>query len=1049
MSSALSTLSQRLVILIAFALRQFERMIGSIAVGRAFSIFVIAALSSGVVCAHARERAITQYVHRAWSERDGAPGNIQALAQTPDGFLWIGAGDGLYRFDGVNFEHYEPLSGPALPSGEISALLTAPNGDLWIGFLNGGVSLLSHDRVVNYKSSGQVLPVHVLCLARDHSGTIWVGGSSGLARFQGGHWFKIERNWNFPGGRVRSLFVDRKGTLWVGANSTIYFLPSGAKAFRHLPVQVGAVWQMREAPDGKLWMAEINNSVRPVPLGSSALSSEKTEVQVGSQAFLFDRSGALWITTLGDGLRLVPSPEMLRGELWRFSSSLESFTEMDGLTGNAATCILQDREGNIWVGTEGGLDRFRKSLFTPIKLLDADYQAILVPADGGDIWVLSDTALGRVDGFKIRRVILPPSMAGYSGRWGVFEAAYRDPTGTDWWVTTREFLRSYREDFTRLQLPEGLADTGQNHVHSVALSMGPGGTLWLDVEQKGLFYWKDGTWYHFDTPPQVTVLSPTAAYTDDSGRVWFGYEGGAIIYLQNGQIQRVTSGQKSPIGDVSVIRGHHQQIWIAGTAGLALLDQDRLLPVHPSDVATFGDISGMEETSDGSLWLRTPRGVVHIPPQELQSVLESPAYRVHYQLFDSVDGLPGKFENTLKHREALDSKGRLWFGASEGIAELNPASLSENSSPPRAVITAVIGDGKRFPLQDDPVLPPFTRRLEINFAGLNLAAPDQVSCRYELEGVDRGWQSAGKIRQTFYTNLGPGKYRFRLNARNVGGDWNAQDTVLVFNIAPAWFQTIWFRVFGAIAAFLIAWILYRIRIRQIANAMSVRFDDRLAERTRIAREFHDTLLQTVQGSKLVADSALKQSADSARMRAVLEQLSTWLERATEEGRSALNSLRTSTTQTNDLIEAFQRSIDECRIQSVMEVSLSVAGEVSEMHPIVRDEVYRIGYEAIRNACAHSHASRIQVELTYGDDLVLSVRDNGIGIDPAIMSEGRQGHFGLQGMRERSDRIMSKLTVAPSIPSGTEIKLVVPGAIVYRKILSSGRKLRRTIQGLFK
>jgi signal transduction histidine kinase len=230
------------------------------------------------------------------------------------------------------------------------------------------------------------------------------------------------------------------------------------------------------------------------------------------------------------------------------------------------------------------------------------------------------------------------------------------------------------------------------------------------------------------------------------------------------------------------------------------------------------------------------------------------------------------------------------------------------------------------------------------------------------------------------------------------------------------------------------------RVQQVAEAMSVRFDERLSERTRIARDFHDTLLQTIQGTKLVADSALKQSADPIRLRGAMEQVSVWMGQATEDGRAALDSLRTSTTETNDLAEAFRRSIEECRIHGSMEASFSLVGEVSEMHPIVRDEVYRIGYEAIRNAYVHSQASHLQVELTYAQDLLLRVRDNGVGIDPAIVDEGKEGHFGLQGMRERARRIVAKLTVETSAESGTEIKLTVPGSIIYRRAISGGREL---------
>jgi signal transduction histidine kinase len=233
-------------------------------------------------------------------------------------------------------------------------------------------------------------------------------------------------------------------------------------------------------------------------------------------------------------------------------------------------------------------------------------------------------------------------------------------------------------------------------------------------------------------------------------------------------------------------------------------------------------------------------------------------------------------------------------------------------------------------------------------------------------------------------------------------------------------------------------------VRQVAKALSARFDERLAERTRMARELHDTFLQTIQGSKLVADNALKKSDDPERMRRAVEQLSVWLGQATQEGRAALNSLRTSTTQKNDLAEALKRATDDCRLIGPIEVSFSVTGDSKELHPVVRDEIYRVGYEAIRNACKHSRGSRLVVELKYGHDLALHVKDDGVGIDPTIGDHGTEGHFGLQGMHERVARIGGKLTVASSASSGTEITVVVPGGIVFREPSASPLDKIRTV-----
>ena len=212
--------------------------------------------------------------------------------------------------------------------------------------------------------------------------------------------------------------------------------------------------------------------------------------------------------------------------------------------------------------------------------------------------------------------------------------------------------------------------------------------------------------------------------------------------------------------------------------------------------------------------------------------------------------------------------------------------------------------------------------------------------------------------------------------------------------------------------------------------MSARFDERLAERTRVARELHDTLLQTVHGSKLVADRALRDTADRDRLVRALEQVSVWLGQAAAEGRAALQSLRASTTESNDLAGAFRRAIDECRNNSSARDAVFRAGTRAGVHPVVRDEVYRIGYEAIRNACVHSHASRIDVVLEYGDDLTLRIGDNGVGIDAAVIETGKEGHFGLRGMRERAERIGAKFTLVSGPETGTAITLNVPGRLAF-------------------
>jgi signal transduction histidine kinase len=417
-------------------------------------------------------------------------------------------------------------------------------------------------------------------------------------------------------------------------------------------------------------------------------------------------------------------------------------------------------------------------------------------------------------------------------------------------------------------------------------------------------------------------------------------------------------------------------------------------------------------------------------------VIQHPEHKVSFELFDLVSDLtePIQRKGEVYSSGAMQAEdGTLWFATRNGAVRLDPAHIYRNPLPPPVVIRSVIADNKVYSAFSSPALPALTENLLIEYTALSLSIPERVRFRYKLENWDKDWHDAGNRREAFFTHLGPGKYSFHVAASNNDGVWNDTGATISFSVAPAWYQTKRFLALCVVAGLVIFWTLYRLRLRQVAKAISARFDERMAERIRVARDLHDTVLQTIQGSKLVADDALDPSTDPARMRRAMEQLSVWLGRATEEGRAALNSLRTSATERNDLAEAFRRAIEECRIQSSMESSFSVVGTASEMHPIVRDEVYRIGYEAIRNACAHSQASRLQVELKYAQDLALRVSDNGVGIDPAVADGGKKGHFGLQGMRERAARIVSSLTVTSSAATGTEVKLVVPGGIIYRTL----------------
>jgi len=973
------------------------------------------------------DRSLAQFAHTAWGSREGAPGRILALAQTPDGYLWLGSANDLFRFDGFTFQRYQPLNGPKLPEGGVRSLLALPNGDLWIGFRAGGISRLRSGRAENFTATDGIPDGNVKAFAQGRDGTLWAGTSHGLARFDGHRWHRVGKDWSFAGKSVEGLAFDRKGTLWVSAKDTLLYLPQGATAFQTTSVHFTDVPQIVEAPNGKLWLAETAGTVHPIPLNNDAAPMDQAAVRVGSQAFLFDPDGALWIATVGEGLARIPAPYKLTGQTDRSSDSVESFTSQQGLTDNVATSILRDEEGNIWVGTHDGLDRFRKTNLVPIVaengLLDTD----LLKGNDGDVWAASNQGVVRIHDNKTYPVTYPM---------GSLLGGYHDPSGTLWWLSLDSFLRYTNGQFTRYPLSDELKKVLPGRIN---ITSDRSGTIWMVVDGAGLFRFENGNWKRFDTPAEIAKLTPTAAYTDDPGRLWFGYDGGTIVYFDGQKFQTVSTPQNSAVGDVRDIKAGYGRVWACGESGVALFDGLRFHALFTADGANFGAMTDLEESSDGGLWLRAEKGVVHIEADEIRKFLVDPTSRIHAEIFDSLDGLPGRLADRIGQMEVQDTKGRIWFATTNSVAWLNPAAISRHNQPPPASINTVIADGKHFDPRSDPALPARTGDLEFGYGALSLSIPERVRFRFRLDGVDKTWQEAGVRRAAYYTNLPPGKYQFHVNARNVGGAWNTIDTVQNFSIAPAWFQTAWFQAFYICIALLLLWLLYQLRLMQLRRQFHLALEVRVDERTRIARELHDTLLQSFNALLLrfqAVSNLLPARPDEAKQRvdSAIEQASN----AITEGRDAVHELRAEGSPAIDLAESITNFgkdlLSAPTAGGPPELDVEVEGTARALDPIVRDEVYRIAVEALRNAIRHSRARRIEVEIHYDDrELRLRIRDNGKGIDAAALEgEHPPGHWGLRGMRERAKLIGGKFEVWSEPDSGTVVELSVPANSAYAR-----------------
>jgi len=1000
------------------------------------------------------QRQITELAHRVWDSKAGVPADISALAQTTDGYVWVGSYRGLYRFDGIQFQEFTPVSGARLPSHLIRSLFAAPDGKLWIGYRSGGASVLEAGRVTNYNSGNGFPEGKVLGFARDRTGRVWVASSGGLAYFEGNRWRTISNDANFPGSGAQAVLVDHVGALWVAGEHRIAVLNPGSSKFELTDEPYnGQVLHLAESPDGTVWMAETTRAVRPlkhpgetVPFrGMSRLDCQNRfsetwqseprchrphdlEVRVGSQAILFDQNGSFWITTLGDGLRRAPYPSQLpKDPIGEFSNTLEHFTSEDGLSSDVAYAILEDREGNIWVATRDGIDQFRNSVLAPVTLGPGVLQLSIVPDNDG--YVVALDSRGHMFRFHDarNRKELGPELTMYR--------LYRDLFGSIWGIGVAGSCRIVAgECTTRFEVPWGKQHScGDTHCR---LAVDGNHRLWAYVANQGLFAFADGRWSPFrGVPPAPRSAVPTTQYTDAAGHVWFGFQDGRLLTITDALVHVYSSEDGLTLGEIKAIDSSGNHIWVGGERGLALLRGPRFTPVLPHDTLTFDSVSGIVEADDGSLWLNEYRGVVHIPASEVSAVLHDSSHPTHYDLLNSLDGLPGTTDQTdLPPPTAIrGTDGRLWFATTNGVAWVDPRHLYRNKLPSPVVIQSIVADGRTLPPSGKLELPGRTLHLQIAYAGLSLSVPERVQFRYRLKGLDDDWQSAGTRRTADYTRLPPGSYALQVIASNDAGVWNEVGAELPIRIVPAWYQTWWFYALCALLVTAALVALYRLRLAQVRAETSRLLEARLSERERIARELHDTLLQGVQGLIWRFQAATDRIPPDQPGRQLLEQSLDRADKLLQESRDRVKDLRPATSDVADLAQALAAEGEQLAQQHSGKFAVSVEGTPRALHPLVREEGFLIAREALGNAFRHAGAKDIEAEVTYGTAaLHVRVRDDGRGIDASVLQAGgRPGHFGLIGMRERAKKLGGDLAIWSKPDAGTEVDLRVPAHVAYR------------------
>jgi signal transduction histidine kinase/ligand-binding sensor domain-containing protein len=759
-----------------------------------------------------RYQSIDQLGYTFWSQKDGAPSEITALAQTSDGFLWIGSDVGLFRFDGVKFEEYKPPPGVKLPSHIINSLLATPDGGLWIAFSPTGLGLLKNGSLTVFTGKNELPDSPVHCFARDHEGRIWAGTEMGLVLRQGTRWIDIGQRWNLPREMIRYLLVDREGTLWVATIRRIAFLTQGSRKFE-LGGTIGTgVTTLAQAKDGRVWLADDGRGeVRPTPPAGRDSEGEFPAI-VGNtlRELLFDRDGALWITDMGSGIIRIPFPEKLRERKYGpHDPELQTFSTKDGFSGGFAYKLLEDREGNIWVGCSKGLIRFRGNDVTPVSLPQGYQKLTLLAGNSGGLWVgtISEKPFLHIRGKSLLHESVGDDAV----------SVLREANGDVWWGCRSGIWRQRGTSFKFFPLPKPAVP---DHMYDIIPSLVDGG-LWIRLGDNGFVRFIRGVWNFHDWPKGIPSTGmfrhgPSASYRDRTGRVWLGYASGQVIVLDGKKVTLYSENDGLDVGRIKVIRGLGEHIWLGGELGLVFFSKGRFHRLTVAGDQQLGAVSGIIATADGGLWLNEMRGIVHISPEEVRQVIADANHRVKYQRFDYFDGLPGAPQMDPTNSTAVETTdGRLWFATDDGLAIIDPAHLIMNRLPPPVSILSIADRKRRWPKSNAVRFSAGTQTIEIDYTALSLSVPERVKFRYKLEGVDTEWQNVGTRRQAYYSNLGPGHYRFRVIACNNDDVWNNIGASMNFSIAPAYYQTLLFHMACVIIFAVFLWTLYRLRLHTI------------------------------------------------------------------------------------------------------------------------------------------------------------------------------------------------------------------------------------------
>jgi signal transduction histidine kinase/ligand-binding sensor domain-containing protein len=975
------------------------------------------------------DKRINQYIHTSWRTQDGSlPAGMFSITQTSDGFLWVLSLPGdIYRFDGVQFAH------SAVPNDASGKVFAASAGGLWV--VSKGLLRLKNGVVA---SDFDLPGTHgYQSISEDPNGSVWVGTREPGAPLCNVSEREVKcfgKDDGIPLTAVNAILPDGNGGLWLGGSTDVIRWRDGRAVETH---RVNAfVTSLARTSDGTLWVGVLKKGtgLGLQQLRGGVLKTFVTPQLDGSTisvtSLMADRDGNLWVATDDAGVVRIAG------------GAVERYRHTDGLSGDSVWALFEDREGIVWAGTTSGIDSFRDPrvvTFSAVQGLGKDLAAGIVASRDGTVWVSNNGSLDRITKGTVT------SISQGNGLPGTQVTAMLEDRAGNMWVGVDDGLYLFKDGrFRRVPEPDH-----QPLGMVVGLAEDVDGNLWAacgrprklvrirDFRVRDVFP---------DVPPGAHHLA-----AGPHGGIWIATAAGPVVLMRNGTVETTIplDPRTSPLNrhiiaatDGSVLVGTENGLvgWRAGEA--------RRMTTKNGLPCDF--VIAFIQDRDKHWWLYTRCGVVSFSDTELQKWWANPRATIQHRVYDAFDGAQPNIGSF--NAAAATPDGRVWFSSGVVVQMLDPSRIAPRARAAPASVESMTVGRKKFAVVDNLRVGPHARDLQIDYTSPTFSIAQKVKFRYKLDGYDDNWHESGQRRQAFYSALPPGAYTFRVAASNSDGVWNETAATLAFTVAPAYYETSWFHALTATGVVGLLWAAYQMRTRSLRRRFEMALDARVNERTRIARELHDTLLQSFHGLLLRFQTASYLLAERpAEAKATLDGAIEQATRAITEGRDAVQGLRASTLEQNDLAAAIRTVGDELIVASVDTAPtfrVAVEGHPRHLHAIVRDDIYRIAAEALRNAFRHANARQIEVEIRYDDEQFrLRVRDDGKGIDPNILAQhGMAGHYGLRGMPERAALIGGKLAVWSEQGAGTEVELLLPAHVVYVGSASRRRVFRRLASG---